>query len=91
MSKTSTVSIPETIPAMTPVRSRERIEVVDILRGFSILHLFNSTGVSTAKFIWDEAERDFYLPTDTADCLDLDRLAFSGEILTLTASWLASQ
>ena len=37
MSPTSTVSIPETPPAMTPVRSRERIEVVDILRGFSIL------------------------------------------------------
>jgi len=53
--------------------------------------LFGSTGIPTVKFIWDEAERDFYLPTDTAERIDLDRLAFSGEILTLVSSWLASR
>ncbi len=53
--------------------------------------LFNSTGIPTVKLIWDEAERDFYLPTDTADRIDPDRLAFSGEILTLVSSWLASR
>ncbi|MCK4314272.1 MAG: M28 family peptidase [Anaerolineae bacterium] len=53
--------------------------------------LFSSTGIPTVKFIWDEAERDFYMPTDTADHIDPDRLAFSGEILTLISSWLASR
>ncbi|MEE9616497.1 MAG: hypothetical protein V3T90_05775 [Anaerolineae bacterium] len=53
--------------------------------------VFGSTGIPTVKFIWDEAERDFYVPTDTADHIDPDRLAFSGEILTLISSWLASR
>ncbi|MDY6875925.1 MAG: M20/M25/M40 family metallo-hydrolase [Chloroflexota bacterium] len=53
--------------------------------------LFNSTGIPTIKFIWDEAEKDFYLPTDTADRIDPDRLAFGGEILTLLSSWLAGR
>ena len=53
--------------------------------------VFSSTGIPTVKFIWDEAERDFYMPTDTADHIDPDRLAFSGEILTLISSWLARQ
>ena len=53
--------------------------------------LFNSTGIPTAKLVWDEAERDSYLPTDTVVHIDPDRLAFSGEILTLVVSWLASQ
>ena len=53
--------------------------------------LFNTAGIPTARLIWDEAERDFYLPTDTADRIDPDRLAFSGEILTLATSWLAGQ
>ena len=53
--------------------------------------LFNSTGIPTVKLIWDEAEEDFYLPTDTADSLDPERLASSGEILTLAAAWLASR
>ena len=49
----------------------------------------NQTGIPTVKFIWDDAESDFYLPTDTADRIDPDRLATSGEILTLAAAWLA--
>jgi len=53
--------------------------------------LFNSVGIPTLKLIWDKAESDFYLPTDTADRIDLERLASSGEILTLTVSWLASR
>jgi hypothetical protein len=53
--------------------------------------LFDSIDIPTVKLIWDEAESDFYLPTDNADYVEVDRLNFSGEILTLTASWLASQ
>ena len=37
MSATSAVSTAAATPAMTPVRSKERIEVIDILRGVSIL------------------------------------------------------
>ena len=51
--------------------------------------MFNQAGIPTLKLIWDDAESDFYSPTDTADAIDLDRLATSGEILTLTAAWLA--
>ena len=51
--------------------------------------LFNAAGIPTVKVMWDEAERDFYLPTDTPDRIDPERLGFSGEILTLVASWLA--
>jgi Zn-dependent M28 family amino/carboxypeptidase len=52
---------------------------------------FNRAGIPTTKFIWDDAEEDFYQLTDTADAIDIDRLATSGEILTLTASWLAGR
>ncbi|MBU0704858.1 MAG: M28 family peptidase, partial [Chloroflexi bacterium] len=52
---------------------------------------FNAAGIPTSKLIWDEAEEDFYLPTDTADRIDSDWLASSGEILTLVVSWLAGQ
>ena len=52
---------------------------------------FNAAGIPTSKLIWDEAEEDFYLPTDTADRIDPDWLASSGEILTLVVSWLAGQ
>jgi hypothetical protein len=52
---------------------------------------FNEAGIPTSKLIWDEAEEDFYLPTDTADQIDLNRLATSGEILTLVVSWLTGQ
>ncbi|HIE39365.1 MAG TPA: M20/M25/M40 family metallo-hydrolase, partial [Anaerolineae bacterium] len=52
---------------------------------------FNAGGVPTVKLIWDEAERDFYLPTDTVDRIDPDRLASTGETLTLTVAWLAGR
>jgi len=52
---------------------------------------FNQAGIPTIKFIWDDAEEEFYLLTDTADAIDIDRLATSGEILTLTASWLGGR
>jgi len=53
--------------------------------------LFESVGLPTVKLIWAEAEEDFYLPTDSADSIDLEHLASSGEILTLAISWLASR
>jgi Zn-dependent M28 family amino/carboxypeptidase len=77
------------IEAGTSALNRRALRRVSTGEGWHAL--FNSAGIPTAKFIWDEAERDFYLPTDSADYLDSDRLAFSGEILTLIASWLASQ
>jgi Zn-dependent M28 family amino/carboxypeptidase len=49
----------------------------------------NQAGIPTVKFIWDDAESDFYLPSDTADRIDLNYLATSGEILTLSTAWLA--
>lgn len=58
---------------------------------------FNGAGIPTSKLIWDEAEEVGagqprpYLPTDTADLVDPDRLASSGEILTLVVSWLAGR
>jgi len=50
---------------------------------------FSSAGIPTVKFIWDGAEGDYYLPTDTPDHIDPERLALSGEVLTLSVSWLA--
>jgi len=52
---------------------------------------FNRSGIPTLKLIWDGAEKTFYSPEDTVDAIDPERLANSGEILTLTVSWLASQ
>jgi Zn-dependent M28 family amino/carboxypeptidase len=52
---------------------------------------FNRIGIPTSKLIWDNAEEDFYSLTDTADSIDIDRLATSGEILALAASWLAGR
>ena len=52
---------------------------------------FNTVGIPTSKLIWDEAEEDFYLPSDTADRVDPERLASSGEVLTLVVSWLAGR
>jgi len=52
---------------------------------------FNHSGIPTTKLIWDNAEEDFYSLADTADSIDIDRLANSGEILTLAASWLAGR
>jgi len=44
--------------------------------------------VPTVKLIWDGAEP--YLFTDTVEQIDPNRLASSGEILTLLIAWLAS-
>jgi Zn-dependent M28 family amino/carboxypeptidase/uncharacterized protein YchJ len=52
---------------------------------------FNQAGIPTTKLIWDDAESDFYSLADTAAAIDLDRLATSGEILTLTTAWLAQR
>ncbi len=52
---------------------------------------FDQANIPTIKLIWDEAEREFYSPDDTASAIDLDRLTSSGEILTLTISWLAGR
>ena len=52
---------------------------------------FNQADIPTLKLIWDRAEDDFYSLTDTADAIDLDRLATTGEILTLTTAWLAGR
>ncbi|HHS96669.1 MAG TPA: M20/M25/M40 family metallo-hydrolase, partial [Chloroflexi bacterium] len=53
--------------------------------------LFNREDIPTVKMIWEEAERAFYSPDDTVEAIDPDRLAASGEILTLTVAWLASK
>ena len=50
---------------------------------------FNGAGIPTVKMIWAEAEQDAYLPTDTADRIDLEHLASSGEVVTMAAAWLA--
>ncbi len=52
---------------------------------------FNQAGIPTTKLIWADAEDDFYSLEDTADAIDLERLANSGEILTLAVSWLAGR
>jgi aminopeptidase YwaD len=58
---------------------------------------FNQLGIPTLKFIWEDAETTFYLPDDDAsgkhpeESIDLERLASSGEILTLGVAWLAGQ
>ena len=52
---------------------------------------FNSARIPTLKFIWDGAEGTFYLPSDNAANVDPERLASSGEILTLVTAWLAGQ
>ncbi len=52
---------------------------------------FSQAGIPTLKLIWDEAQSAPYQLTDTADAIDPERVATSGEILTLTAAWLASR
>ena len=53
--------------------------------------LFNAAGIPTAKLMWDGADQDLYLPTDTVENIDPERLGFSGEMLTLVASWVAGR
>jgi len=50
MSKTTPVSTAKTTPAMTPVRPKERIEVIDILRGFSVLGILLVNMLSFAGY-----------------------------------------
>ena len=82
MSPTSIASIPETPPAMTPVRSRERIEVVDILRGFSILGILLVNMLAFAGYATSFPEAHYFhdLPSgfihrcDITAVIHLDRL-----------------
>lgn len=48
---------------------------------------FGDEGIPTVKLIWDGAE--LYSFADTVEQIDPDRLASSGEILTLLVAWLA--
>ncbi|MCP4538435.1 MAG: M28 family peptidase [Chloroflexi bacterium] len=50
---------------------------------------FDEANIPALKFRWDEAELESYSSDDTADAVELDRLTSSGEILTLSMSWLA--
>jgi hypothetical protein len=43
------------------------------------------------KLTWAESEELAYRLTDTIDAFQPERLASSGEILTLGVTWLASQ
>jgi hypothetical protein len=45
----------------------------------------------TAKLMWAEAEEGFYRLDDTAEAIDPERLANSGEIVTLVSAWLAGR
>jgi len=53
--------------------------------------LFTGEGIPTVKLTWAESEKSAYRLTDTAGAIDLERLANSGEILTLGITWLADQ
>jgi Zn-dependent M28 family amino/carboxypeptidase len=53
--------------------------------------LFSRQAIPTVKLTWAESEGLAYRLTDTADAIDPQRLANSGEILTLALAWLASQ
>jgi hypothetical protein len=51
----------------------------------------SSQAIPTVKLTWAEAEGLAYRLTDTVDAIDPDRLASSGEALTLALAWLAGQ
>ena len=53
--------------------------------------LFSGQAIPTVKLTWAEAEGLAYRLTDTVDAIDPDRLANSGETLTLAVAWLAGQ
>ncbi len=53
--------------------------------------LFGAAAIPTLGFTWERARDDAYVPSDTVDGIDVDKLAASGEVLTLTASWLAGR
>jgi hypothetical protein len=52
---------------------------------------FSQQAIPTVKLTWAESESLVYRLADTVDAIDPERLANSGEILTLAAAWLASQ
>jgi hypothetical protein len=52
---------------------------------------FSRQAIPTVKLTWAESERLAYRLTDTADAIEPERLASSGEILTLTVAWLADR
>jgi hypothetical protein len=53
--------------------------------------LIGSQAIPTVKLTWAESEDLAYQLTDTVDAIDPERLANSGEILTLAVAWLAGQ
>jgi hypothetical protein len=53
--------------------------------------LFSREGIPTVKLTWADSEELAYRLTDTVGSLDPERLANSGEILTLGVSWLAGR
>jgi hypothetical protein len=53
--------------------------------------LFGAEDMPTAKLMWAEAEEGFYRLDDTAEAIDPERLANSGEIVTLVSAWLAGR
>lgn len=50
---------------------------------------FSREGIPTVKLTWAESEELAYRLTDTVGALDPERMANSGEIVTLGLSWLA--
>lgn len=52
---------------------------------------FSRAGVPTVEFIWDKAEESAYTMMDTLARIDRERLAASGEVVTLAVSWLAGR
>jgi hypothetical protein len=53
--------------------------------------LFSLQAIPTVKLTWAESEGLAYRLTDTADAIDPERLANSGEIVTLAVAWLADR
>lgn len=62
-----------------------------VAEGEGWYRLFGVREIPATQIIWEDAERDFYLPSDTVEAIDPERLTFSGRLLTLGASWLASR
>ena len=50
MSETPTLSTAEATPAMAPIRPKERVEVIDVLRGFSVLGILLINMLSFAGY-----------------------------------------
>lgn len=53
--------------------------------------LFSREGIPSVKLTWAGSEELAYRLTDTVGAIDPERLANSGEILTLGVAWLAGQ